>query len=70
MCKVKRWIIDKFLPAWCREALLDENRRLDARIKAQAAEIDRLNAYIDGMHDAMRHQQKITVQGGVRRWDS
>ena len=70
MCKLKRWIIDRFLPAWCRAELLDENRRLDARIKSQAAEIDRLNAYIDGMHDAMRRQQKITVQGGVRRWDS
>ena len=69
MCKPKRWIIDKFLPAWCREELLGENRRLDARIKAQAAEIDRLNAYIDGMHDAMRRQQKITVQGGTSRWD-
>mgnify|MGYP007000524296 CR=1 FL=1 len=65
MRRLKQWIVEKYLPAWCRSELMDENRRLNAKIRSQAAEIDRLNAYIDGIHDAMHRQQKITVQGGV-----
>lgn len=62
--KIKRWIIMKYLPAWCREALLEENRKLLEKTARQAAEIDRLNAYIDGVTDAMRHQPRIVVHGG------
>ena len=65
--KLKRWIILKYLPAWCREELLEENRRLREKAARQAAEIDRLNAYIDGVNDAMRRQPRIIVNGGERQ---
>ena len=65
--KIKRWIIMKYLPAWCREELLEENRRLREKVARQAAEIDRLNAYIDGVTDAMRRQPRIIVNGGDRQ---
>lgn len=61
MNKIRTWFFDRFLPAWCREELLDENTRLTAKVKEQAREIDQLNAYIDGMHDAMRRQPRITI---------
>ena len=64
MTRLKRWIIDKFLPAWCRSALMDENRRLIEKIEKQAAKIDRLNAYIDGLQDALCRQPKIIINGG------
>lgn len=64
MARLKRWIIDKFLPAWCRSELMDENRRLIEKIEKQAAKIDRLNAYIDGLQDALCRQPKIIINGG------
>ena len=64
MTRLKRWIIDKFLPAWCRTELMDENRRLSEKIEKQAAKIDRLNAYIDGLQDALCRQPKIIINGG------
>ena len=64
MTRLKRWIIDKFLPAWCRSELMDENRRLIENIEKQAAKIDRLNAYIDGLQDALCRQPKIIINGG------
>lgn len=64
MTRLKRWIIDKFLPAWCRSELMDENRRLIEKIEKQAAKIDRLNAYIDGLQDALCRQPKIIIDGG------
>lgn len=64
MTRLKRWIIDKFLPAWCRSELMDENRRLTEKMEKQAAKIDRLNAYIDGLQDALCRQPKIIINGG------
>lgn len=64
MTRLKRWIIDKFLPAWCRSELIDENRRLTEKIEKQAAKIDRLNAYIDGLQNALCRQPKIIINGG------
>lgn len=60
----KRWMINKFLPAWCRSELMDENRRLTEKIEKQSAKIDRLNAYIDGLQDALCRQPKIIINGG------
>mgnify|MGYP004642147175 FL=1 len=64
MTRLKRWIIDKFLPAWCRSELMEENRRLTEKMEKQAAKIDRLNAYIDGLQDALCRQPKIIINGG------
>lgn len=67
MKKLKKYLISRFLPAWCREELLEENRRLREKTARQAAEIDRLNAYIDGVIDTMRRQPRIIVNGGERK---
>lgn len=62
--RIKHWIINKFLPAWCREECLNEIEHLRTKVNNQAAEISRLNAYIEGMQDALRRQPRITVNGG------
>jgi len=61
--KFKRWLYNKFLPAWCKDDLLEANARLSEQIDAQRREIDRLNAYIRGMESAMRRSARITVYG-------
>ena len=66
MTRLKAYLIHRFLPAWCREELLTENEKLRKTVSRQAAEIAQLNAYIDGVTDALRRQPRIVVQGGER----
>ena len=63
MTKFKTWLIHKFLPDYCRDDLLEVNDRLMAANAAQKQEIVRLNAYIDGLHAALRRQPRITIYG-------
>ena len=67
MKKLREYLINRFLPAWCREELLEENKKLRQKVERQAAEIDRLNAYIDGVTDALLRQPRIIVNGGERQ---
>ena len=64
MKKFKRWLIEKFLPTYCRNELLEENKRLANKIAELQAKNDRHNAYIDGMESALRYQ-KITIRNEV-----
>ena len=64
MKKFKRWLIEKFLPTYCRNELLEENKQLANKIAELQAKNDRLNAYIDGMESALRYQ-KITIRNEV-----
>lgn len=67
MSKFKRWLYNKFLPAWCKDELMEENARLMGIVKAQGQEINRLRAYINGMETAMRHQRRVMVRNEVKR---
>lgn len=60
---MKQWLY-RFLPLWAKETLLDENRKLKKLLESQRREIERLNAYIDGLETAMRARQKIVIGGG------
>lgn len=61
MRKLKRWLYERFLPAWCRDDLMRANELLSAKVQAQAREIERLEAYIDGVHAAQRRQPRIVI---------
>lgn len=62
MTKFKKWLYDRFLPAWCRDDLLRQNELLAAQYKAQQREIERLRAYIEGVQAASRRNQpRITI---------
>lgn len=63
MSRIKKWLYERFLPAWCRDDLMAANKRLQAKVDEQAQEIERLNAYIDGMQDAMIRQSRIIIKG-------
>lgn len=67
MTKFKHWLYNKFLPSWCKEDLLSANQRLDHAIGEQKAEIARLNAYIDGLENAIRHQRRIVIRNEVSK---
>lgn len=67
MSKFKKWLINKFLPAYCREELTAENARLTKENSKQAQEIDRLNAYIDGLEFGMRSRSRIVIKNEVSK---
>ena len=68
MKRFKQWLYNRFLPAWCKDDLMSVNQRLSKVIVEQRAEIDRLNAYIEGFETAARLQRRITINtGGVRK---
>ena len=63
--KLKMWLVNRFLPVYLRENLLNELREKDTLIERQEREIDRLNAYISGMEMALRSQRKIAIRNEV-----
>lgn len=64
MKRLKQWLYNRFLPAWCKEDLLKANAHLTRAVSSQRLEIDQLNAYIDGMHAAMKHRARIVIHNG------
>lgn len=65
---MKQYVMKKLaqlcLPEWVRLRLERENDHLAGRIQKLQQEIERLNAYIDGMEQAMRMRAKVVVQAG------
>lgn len=64
MSKIKAWIINKFLPAWCKDTLMRENQALARKNQQQAQEIAQLRAYIDGLEYAVKRRTQIVVNKG------
>ena len=67
MSKFKRWLIEKFVPAWCRDEMLDTNRDLVRAVDDLRRENERLKAYINGLEDAMRAQRRIVIRNEVKK---
>lgn len=63
--KLKKWMVERFLPVYLREKLLKEIQEKDSLIAEQQREIDRLNAYISGMEAALRSQRRISIRNEV-----
>lgn len=64
MNRYKIWLLERFLPTWCRQELMEENRRLRARIEDQRQKIQQLEAYVSGIRMTLRASKKITIQTG------
>lgn len=67
MSKFKCWLIEKFLPAWCRDEMLDTNRDLARAVDDLRRENERLKAYINGLENAMRAQRRIVIRNEVKK---
>ncbi len=66
MMKWLRWLAQKYLPEWVRLRLERENTHLADKVFQLQKEVERLNAYIDGMEQGMKLRPKIFVQAGGR----
>ena len=58
--KIKKWIVD-MAPIWAKASLQAENRALAEENQRLRDEIDRLNAYIQGLQFATRALRRITI---------
>lgn len=64
MKKFKKWLISEFLPAWAKDSVLEENRRLQSEIVRLQATIAERDAYIDGLERGIRSQRRIIINTG------
>ena len=51
---MRNWLIENFLPAWAKYSFYKDNAQLRAKIASLEAEKRELEAYIDGVGDALR----------------
>lgn len=61
MKRLKMWIINTCLPAWAKVEMLAELRTKQKEIEELKEEINRLNAYIDGLQWGIRAQRRIII---------
>ena len=67
MGKFKKWLINEFLPAWAKDSVLEENRRLQSEIVRLQATIAERDAYIDGLERGIRSQRRIIINTGGKQ---
>lgn len=65
MRRFRTWLLERFLPAWAKDSVYQENRALRERLDRKEQEIRQLNAYIDGMEAALRRQRIVVQTGGA-----
>lgn len=61
MSKIKRWFFEKYLPAYCREKLTEENDNLRKELQEAKAKNNELKAYINGMQIGLKAVKKIQI---------
>ena len=65
MHKWKEWFWQRFLPEWARDQLMRENAALRVREDRLNREIERLEAYIQGMQAGVRARNRLAA----RSWE-
>ena len=65
MHKWKEWFWRRFLPEWARDQLMRENAALCSQLERKDREIERLEAYIQGMQAGVRARNRLAA----RSWE-
>ena len=65
MRKMKEWFWRRFLPEWARDQLMRENGALRSQLERKDREIERLEAYIQGMQAGVRARNRLAA----RSWE-
>lgn len=58
---MKKWLQNHFLPMWAKQTLLWEKRQLEQENLALQQEIQRLEAYIDGVKTGIRAGKRVNI---------
>ena len=62
--KIKRWLIDHFLPMWAKETVLAVNKHLQRQVAELEQKIQLKDAYIAGLETGIRAQRRIVIHNG------
>lgn len=66
MSKLEMWLLERFLPAWAKDTVYQENKRLLVQLERQRQEIRELHAYIDGLETGQRALRRVTIRNEVK----
>lgn len=61
MNRLRKWIVERYLPAYARETLLEENDRLRRELEDAWAELREVQHYAAGLEYTVRHLPAMTV---------
>ena len=67
MRKLREWFINRFLPAWAKETILEELKKERREKEKLQQENARLEEYIRGMELGVRAQRRIVIYSGSDR---
>lgn len=62
--RIVRWLIERILPVWAREELLNQIEKLEKQNEALRHELALRNEYINGLERGIRAQRRIVIQTG------
>lgn len=62
--KLKKWLVERFLPMWAKETILEDNKKLLDEITKLRRQLDKKDAYIEGLEAGMRAQRRIVIHNG------
>ena len=54
---MKKWLVDRFLPMWAKETVLQDNRLLRAENEFLRQQNKELESYIRGIRLGLRHSR-------------
>lgn len=64
MKRVKRWLVERFLPRYAYETVLVDLESATEKLKELQQTIERQKSYISGLEYALRHlTQTVVVEG-------
>ena len=64
MSKFKKWLVEKYLPAYAKETILEDNKKLQRAVESQQQTIAELRAYIEGLESANKIARRIVINNG------
>ena len=67
MRKLKEWFINKFLPVWAKETVLEELKKERREKEKLQQENARLEMYIRGLEAGIRGQRRVVIYSGSDR---
>lgn len=67
MRALKEWLVRRYLPAWAKHTIWEDNARLAQELDAARRDAEQLRAYIRGLERSLRVLQElhITLEGGT-----
>lgn len=64
MRRFRTWLLERFLPAWAKDSIFQENQVLCRELEKKEQEIRELNAYINGLETSLRAVRRIVIRMG------